>query len=34
MSGNKIQGTMWDYNLIGKFYALCESKGNTFEDER
>lgn len=34
MSENKIQGTMWGYNSIGKFYAFCESKGITFEDER
>ncbi len=34
MSENKILDTMWDDNPIGKFYAICESKGITFEDER
>lgn len=32
MSENKIQGTMWGYNSIGKFYAFCESKGIMFEE--
>ncbi len=32
MSENKIHGTMWGYNSIGKFYAFWKSKGIMFEE--